>query len=139
MLGTDSKIFVPAPVYGAWQTPTFSNGNSFAGSPVQFRLEPGNVCRIAGIFQFPGSDGTSQILGLPIPISQSCYFMMGGNGGASYPNVAWHCALNNVGTMSFFIIAPSGAKQGGVCGLSGITYVHTGQLGSTRSRGTTKR
>ena len=117
---------------GEWQTPEFSNGNSLEGSPVQFRLEPGNICRLIGIFQFPASDGNSQILGLPIPLSEYAHFIMGGSGAPSatetgsqtYPQAAWKLTLDQVGNLSFFIIVPTGAKSGGLCGLSGITYVH---------------
>jgi hypothetical protein len=122
-------------VIGEWQTPEFSNGNSHEGSPVQFRLESGNVCRLIGVFEFAASDGNSEILGLPIPLSEYCHFIMGGSGAPSlseadpmgsqtYPQAAWKVSLNQVGSLSFYIIAPTGAKSGGLCGLSGITYVH---------------
>jgi hypothetical protein len=119
-LGSDTKILVPGP--GPWQNVTLVNGTNL--TTILYRLEPGNICRLTGVFQFTASDGTSQITGLPAPIYGNCYFAQTGNGGSGYPVADWQLTLDQSGTMKFNIVTPTGAKQGGICGLNGISYVH---------------
>lgn len=125
ILGSDTKIFVPAPaiteaptdgqiygrqysqwsnitipVFGAWLQPTLVNGSNL--TTILYRLEPGDICRLTGIFQFSSSDGTSQITGLPNPLNGTVTFCQTGSGGSNNPQTIWQLTLDGTGTLSFF-------------------------------------
>lgn len=109
-----------APV-GPWQTPTFSPGSSDDPlARVQYRLEPGGVVRMRGIFIPNIGDGTARITGMP-PGSSTQEFVSAVGLDPTAGPTAWMIRVQNDGQLAFLCIVPSD-QTGGRVGLEGVTY-----------------
>jgi hypothetical protein len=107
-----------APV-GPWQTPTLVNGNQ--QSPVEYRLEPGGVVRLRGIFAPINGDGTSYITG--VPASPLMEYVSAAGIDLGVPT-SWLIRVETIGRLTFFRIVPD-QTAGGYVGLEGVTYTVT--------------
>ena len=109
-----------APV-GPWQTPTFTPGSGDDPlARVQYRLEPGGVVRMRGIFIPNIGDGTARITGMP-PGSSSQEFVSAAGLDPTAGPTAWLIRVQNDGQLAFLCIIPSD-QTGGRVGLEGVTY-----------------
>jgi hypothetical protein len=120
LYGRQDAVWAPVQVASVWMTPGFSNGSSYPLSPVRYRLEPGNICRLRGIFAALNGDGTSMISGLPEPPVQSYLPAVGVQAGVNFQ--FWALQIFQGGAACFRILPDN--TTGGQISLDGLTYIY---------------
>jgi hypothetical protein len=110
--------------FGDWIDLSFTAASVLAGSPCQYRIEPGNVVRLRGIVVAQFGDGTSQVLGLPLPVTapNGCFFITGGMDETQTNWAVWQLVVRgDSGNMDLHRMLPNNSA-GGWCSLDGTVY-----------------
>jgi hypothetical protein len=108
---------------GPWQTPGVVGGTD---SGVEYRMEPGRVVRLRGVFiPINGDDGSARLTGMPPGTSAQEFVSAAGFNIANSTPTAWMIIVQQDGQLLFYRIVPAPDGSGGRVGLEGVTYTTT--------------